>query len=174
MRHHQFLSALSVLIFVLFCAVTAVMAKPTFTITIDRNMTCKDNSTIGRLLINQKEMGRTLELPWRNNETNISRIPQGIYDATIRQDGKRKWRIQLKKVPNRQYVQIHIGNYQRQIKGCILIGKEVMPNPNNKAECMVTYSQSTLDAISEEMERFAASDDLNMTQEVNIRVVVKG
>ena len=171
MSHHRFFSALSVFIFVLFCAVTAVMAKPTFTITIDRNMTCKDNSTIGRLLINQKEMGRTLELPWRNNETNISRIPQGEYNAWIRKKGNRKWRIQLDDVPYRKDVQIHIGKYQRNTEGCILVGKEVIANGN---KCSIADTNSVMDLIFEEMKKFAASDDLNMTQEVNIRVVVKG
>ena len=47
------------------------MAKPIFNITIQRNMTCVDNSTMGRLLVNGKEIGRTLELPWRNNQSNI-------------------------------------------------------------------------------------------------------
>lgn len=34
-----------------------------FVITINRNMTCKDNSTIGTMYVNGIEVGRTLELP---------------------------------------------------------------------------------------------------------------
>lgn len=131
----------------------ALFPKKQFTIKIQRNMTCKDKSTIGVLYINGVKMGRTLELPWRNNESNISHIPPKKYDAFIRRDGKRGWRIQLRKVKNRKYIQIHIGNYQRQIKGCVLVGATVTKNKNGT--CMVNHSRKTLKKIAAAMSKFA-------------------
>jgi hypothetical protein len=149
---------------------SGLLAEPVFTITIERNMTCSDNSTMGRLLVNDNEIGRTLELPWRNNENNISRIPNGTYLALIRNDGVKKWRIQLENVNDRKYIQIHIGNYQRQIKGCILVGKEIKKNLNNN--CMVTKSGEILEILADEMSKFA-SEDMMSKKDINIQVVIK-
>ena len=150
-------------------ATQSMAEKPIFDIKIERNMTCSDGSTMGRLLVNGKEFGRTLELPWKNNEQRISHIPVGSYDASIRSDGKRKWRIELKGVKNRDFIQIHLGNYQRQIKGCILVGESIEKGPNG--ECMVTKSILTLNKLSSKLETFA--DGGNMTKSVDIKVTVE-
>ena len=65
----------------------------------------------------------TIELPWKNNEPLVSCIPEGTYDMEFKHSPFFKvnlWR--LLKVPNRQGILIHSGNYTRQIKGCILVG----------------------------------------------------
>jgi len=139
-----------------------------FTIEIERNMSCKDNSTIGRLIIDGKDVGRTLELPWKNNETGISRIPAGIYQAKIRSDGKLKWRIELANVADREWVQIHLGNYQRQTEGCILVGTEVAHDGN---ACMVKNSRQTLELLAAEMSAYSA--ELGQNQSVPIKISVK-
>jgi hypothetical protein len=64
----------------------------------------------------------TLELPWHCNEPFVSCIPDGEYEAGFYQSPTRGKVIQLKDVPGRSYIQIHSGNYTRQIKGCILVG----------------------------------------------------
>lgn len=146
-----------------------LQAAPQFTITIERNMSCSDQSTIGRLLIDGREIARTLELPWRNNEPNISRIPPGTYAATIRNDGSRKWRVELQNVPgDREHIQIHIGNYQRQIEGCVLVGLEVS---HNDAECMVSHSKKALDKLADEMAKFALGE--RNSRMIDIQVQVK-
>jgi len=152
-----------------------IQAKPLFNITIQRNMTCSDGSTMGLMSVTDKQenlsfeemlngrkelkIGKTLELPWKNNETNISRVPAGVYKAKIRSDGKRKWRIELIGVTGvsgheRKNVQIHVGNYQRQIKGCVLVGKEIA---KNGSACMVTHSKDTLNKLEATFYSFSAS-----------------
>jgi len=133
-------------------------------------MSCFDESTIGRILINDEEIGRTLELPWRNNEKNISRIPKGKYKAFIRTDGKRKWRLQLENVQDRSTIQIHIGNYQRDITGCILVGEDVIKHTNK--ECMVTNSKKTMDRLFDKMSEFA-EEDMMSHGDFEILVVVE-
>ncbi len=72
----------------------------------------------------------TLELPWRNNEKNISCIPAGEYDATIRispRFGRVYWVL---KVEGRTYILMHSGNWAGDVQeglkshtnGCILLG----------------------------------------------------
>jgi hypothetical protein len=73
----------------------------------------------------------TLELPWRNNQQNISCIPDGEYLVETRVSpkyGKIYW---VRNVPNRSYVLIHSGNvagdktkgYKTHVAGCILLGQ---------------------------------------------------
>ena len=65
----------------------------------------------------------TLELPWRDNRTNISCIPAGEYvcGRTISDNfGKI---FEVKNVPKRTEILIHSGRTINDIKGCILVGK---------------------------------------------------
>ena len=72
---------------------------------------------------------KTLELPWRDNESNISCIPTGTYNAVKRVSEKYKHSYHVKspdedQVAGRAWILIHPGNYFTDIRGCILIGKE--------------------------------------------------
>ncbi|MEW8508779.1 MAG: DUF5675 family protein [Candidatus Thiodiazotropha sp.] len=148
----------------------AVLSAPAFTITIDRNMTCGDQSTIGRLLVNGEEIGRTLELPDRNNEPSISRIPKGKYPAKIRSDGSRKWRVELSNVQDREWIQIHVGNYQSEIEGCILVGSTIT---RSGEQCKVPESWKTLDKLANKMSEFSAELGGNQSVQIDIEVEVK-
>jgi hypothetical protein len=70
----------------------------------------------------ENPVGSTLELPWRNNLNDISRIPAGAYHAKTRADGHLGWRIQLEPETGRELVEIHIGNFPKNSIGCILLG----------------------------------------------------
>lgn len=73
---------------------------------------------------------RTLELPWKNNQKQISCIPPGEYDVEIRLSNKYGRVYWVRHVPNRTYILIHSGNYagdklkgyRTHIMGCILLG----------------------------------------------------
>lgn len=73
----------------------------------------------------------TLELPWRNNQTNISCIPEGNYAATFIKSptfGPCYW---IREVPSRTEILIHTGNlagdeeygWKTHSAGCILVGE---------------------------------------------------
>lgn len=80
--------------------------------------------TIGRLWCGSFQCF-TLELPYLNNSVNISCIPAGVYDYEKRISPKNGHVIELKNVPSRSYIQIHAGNYTRQIQGCVLVGDSI-------------------------------------------------
>ena len=68
---------------------------------------------------------KMLELPDKGNQKNISCIPEGIYQAKKRiSPGKGYQVIEYINVPNRTYIQMHRGNYTRQLLGCQLPGVE--------------------------------------------------
>ncbi len=69
---------------------------------------------------------KTLELPWKDNTEKVSCIPEGKYIVFKdkfnggRNAGKRAFRFH--NVPNRSGILFHIGNWTREIQGCILVG----------------------------------------------------
>ncbi len=72
----------------------------------------------------------TLEEPWKDNQKGISCIPEGRYRCTRYISPKLKRRgskdpevILLHDVPNRSFVQIHIGNTLDDVEGCIMPGE---------------------------------------------------
>lgn len=86
-----------------------------------------ENSTIGQLFLNGEMFCDTLELPWKNNERRISCIPAGVYPVRVRkakESATRKYlHLLVEEVPDRDYILFHRGNYPKDTKGCILVGK---------------------------------------------------
>ena len=146
-------------IFLLFSGFSQAVEQ--LTVKVARNMTCNDGSIMGSLYLNDEFIGRTLELPFRNNETGISSIPAGSYVTSMRSDGGRGWRIQLENVPGREYIQLHVGNFQNEIEGCILLGAEL-----GNDQCMVTESHKAVELLRERIS--AKAEKGNMTSIVDI------
>ena len=69
--------------------------------------------------------GFILELPDKQNQKRISRIPEGEYDCVKRFSEKYKNHFHILDVPNRSYILIHIGNYKGDTKGCLLPGQSL-------------------------------------------------
>jgi hypothetical protein len=66
---------------------------------------------------------KTLERPWKNNQTNISCIPKGTYICKYTFSAKfLKYTYQVMNVLGRSGIRIHSGNYWWDIQGCILLG----------------------------------------------------
>lgn len=100
---------------------TLSYSQENFELTIERKHS-SENCTMGYLIADGLVICYTLELPWEDNLNNISCIPVGTYNGMLRYDKNDGWRIQLENVPNRTGVQIHMGNYTKETKGCILVG----------------------------------------------------
>lgn len=84
----------------------------------------------------------TLELPWRDNQTNISCIPKGNYRCAPYTSDKYPDVYQILNVPARTSILFHSGNYPHHTDGCILPGKFLLTN-----KPMVTHSKDTIDLI---------------------------
>lgn len=86
-----------------------------------------DKQTLGEMIITDdsgKEIFscKTLELPWKDNQQNVSCIPTGTYSVKRRHSERFKEHFHILDVPNRTWILIHAGNYYTQIKGCVLVG----------------------------------------------------
>lgn len=82
--------------------------------------------TLGSLVVNDYRMRSfgfaVLELPYRNNQVNISCIPVGKYGCRLRTSQKYGKHLEVLEVPNRSDILIHVGNFPKDTKGCLLIG----------------------------------------------------
>lgn len=77
----------------------------------------------------------TLELPWRNNEKNVSCIPVGRYKITTEDDPKRGFVLRVHDVPNRDGVLLHRGSLPEHTQGCICYGTDFAPDSNSPLGC---------------------------------------
>lgn len=76
--------------------------------------------TNGTLACNGLTICATIELPWKNNGTRISCIPEGRYSLIKRYSPHLKDHLMLKDVPDRQYILIHpANNALLELEGCI-------------------------------------------------------
>jgi hypothetical protein len=82
-----------------------------------------ERGTFGRLVIPGGSTLHTLELPWKDNATDISCIPPGIYPLRRRFSPKQEivlfW---IDDVPGRVAAELHIGNLLKDTLGCVLLG----------------------------------------------------
>ena len=88
--------------------------------------TFSEKSIIGELFLNGERMCDTLENPWKDNQRNISCIPEGEYPVRLRLARESATRdylhLLVQDVPNRDYILFHRGNYPKDTSGCILVG----------------------------------------------------
>ena len=103
--------------------------------------------TIGQMLVFEGEKVlfgcNTLELPYLDNQRNISCIPVGVYRCRKRVSPKFGLCFIVEDVPGRSYILIHRGNFYSDIRGCILVGKG-FKDVNKDGIIDVVYSTATV------------------------------
>lgn len=78
--------------------------------------------TNGVLRFEGKIICETIELPWKNNLTGLSCIPEGKYVLRKRFSLKYNWHIELVNVSHRRLILIHPANYAlKELKDCIAL-----------------------------------------------------
>jgi hypothetical protein len=102
----------------------------------------------------------TLELPWRDNQAEVSCIPEGTYPCFI------SWSTRFKRemprvypVPGRSGILIHPGNVEANTEGCILVG-------------MTSYVVDHFSALRDSQEAFAAFFDWLETGPRSVSVTI--
>ena len=95
----------------------------------------------------------TIELPWKDNKTSVSCVPQGLYNCRPYTSAKYKNVWKILEVPGREAILIHSGNFACDVKlqvgnhssdteGCIMVGlgiEEKVP--------MITRSKEAMDYL---------------------------
>ena len=76
--------------------------------------------TNGVLMLDSMALCHTIELPWKENHSQVSCIPEGEYEVAKRFSEKFKWHLQLLNVPKRDLILIHpANNALMELKGCL-------------------------------------------------------
>ena len=132
-----------------------------------------DQGTIGDWVSDSGFKCVTIELPWRDNETDMSCVPPGIYTCHWFESPKHGFCFQIMGVPGRTFVEIHAANlagdvakgYVSQLKGCCALGESiaVFPKGSPPADSLdqmgVTSSRATIQAMQADM----GTDDFTLT-----------
>jgi len=112
----------------------------------------KDNGvqTVGTLSIWDGDViifsCKTLELPYKDNQKNISCIPAGKYPIKHRESKKYGKHLHIQKVTGRTYILMHSANFFHQLEGCIAVGKEFM-HIDDDQQIDISASKLTLKRI---------------------------
>jgi hypothetical protein len=78
------------------------------------------NGTNGKLECEGKFICNTIELPWKNNETKVSCIPEGKYFIKKRCSRKFGWHMEIVGVEHRSLILFHSANNAlKELNGCI-------------------------------------------------------
>lgn len=76
--------------------------------------------TNGKLECEDKFICNTIELPWKNNETKVSCIPEGKYFIKKRYSKKFQWHLEIINIKNRSLILFHpANNALQELNGCL-------------------------------------------------------
>lgn len=89
-----------------------------------RRHTTGKMGTFGVLLQNEAPLCDIIEKPWLDNHPQISCIPAGTYDVVTYLSPSKGYKVWLlKNVPGREYIEIHIANFESELLGCLAPGQ---------------------------------------------------
>lgn len=91
---------------------------------------------------------KTLELPWKNNERNVSCIPEGTYKVQKRFNETYQNHFHVMDVKDRSWILIRSGNYYSDLRGCIFVGLQHL-DINKDGVFDVTNSRDTLKKLAQ-------------------------
>ena len=81
---------------------------------------CHPEGSNGSLYNGAQLVCRTIELPWKGNQPQISCIPEGRYELRERHSKKYGRHLLVAKVPGRSYILFHpANNALKELRGCI-------------------------------------------------------
>lgn len=102
-----------------------------------------ESGTIGRMWAGDWNC-YTIERPWKNNQPNVSCIPEGDYKCQPFSGTRFKDVVQIMDVPNRTYILFHVANFPHDLHGCIGVGDRFV---SDALEPAVYNSKKTLSAF---------------------------
>jgi hypothetical protein len=112
--------------------------------------------TTGILFVEKDGQVRTfkaLELPFKNNQHNISCIPEGVYKCKYTRSNRLSalkgtdfYTYEILDVPNRDGIRIHSANYASQLLGCVALGKDFR-DLNNDGNVDLTDSRMAVEGF---------------------------
>lgn len=132
----------------------------------------EDDYSLGHCYIKYGEgnsvyVGCSLERGWRDNQSNISCVPEGTYPLKYENSPRfRKHLWELYDVPGRSECKFHAANYWRQLNGCIALGNK-HKDIDGDGDPDVTSSRDTMIKFHELM------DEAGIEPHWDVEVVIR-
>ena len=108
-----------------------------------------DGATLGTLVMDGFPEFATLEPPWKNNEKNVSCIPEGEYRCVKVRSPKFGVTFEVVSVPDREFIRFHEGNWAKNTKGCPLLGLSYRRSPRGP---MITQSVRAMERFMKKLD----------------------
>ncbi len=105
------------------------------------------------------QFGYNVELPFESNNINVSAIPSGVYTFTKRISEERGCYLEIHGVPRRTNILVHVGNFMKDTKGCIMPCLSFNYNRDTK----VPYGASSRTAHRQLYKALPASGTVHVT-----------
>ncbi len=74
------------------------------------------DGTNGEIYLDKEKICSSIELPWKENQKQISCIPEGRYQLKKRFSQRFKWHVHVTEVPSREFI---ANDALKELKGCI-------------------------------------------------------
>jgi hypothetical protein len=106
--------------------------------------------TTGKIFCQDRFLAYSIELPWKDNHTRVSCIPEGRYRVIKRYNAHFKEHFEVMDVPDRKDILIHPANDALlELKGCIAPVSILMGENRGyrSREALTRILQCTLDAF---------------------------
>lgn len=130
-----------------------------------------DDGTFGRFILDDETEFCSGELPWKNNQHDISCIPTGTYLCKWMESPKHGWCYHVTGVPNRSVIEIHVANFMgdtalgkfSELLGCISLGMSIriMNKDGYPPQTGVALSKHAIDLFEDNVNQ----EDFNLTIE---------
>lgn len=106
--------------------------------------------TFGVWMHDGKDICKTMELPWKENRQNISCIPEGNYWVKkCPPTEKRPYEyLRFLNVPGRDGILVHRITWVKDLRGCIGVGKILLPTPNPENRKMLESGKALTELIN--------------------------
>ena len=112
--------------------------------------------TRGVLTHNGEILCTVLELPWRDNQTDISCIPAGTYSVDVINSPAHGRCFELQGTEPRTNVQMHVANWPQELLGCIAVGTGYLANGvSNSRTALTRLLDMFPDGFNLEIKNFA-------------------
>ena len=89
---------------------------------------------------------KSLELPWKENASNVSSIPKYTYWLSHRYSEKHKHHLLIENVQDRTCVLVHVVNFVKDLRGCVGVGK-TFADLDKDGILDITSSRETLNEL---------------------------
>lgn len=112
-----------------------------------RRLSYTPKGTPGAVMYGGRVITLSLELPWKDNERNISCIPTGIYACEWNGHRSNNPSFRVLDVYDRTGILIHSGNMVTHSQGCILLGTSFQKNFDKNPDFFIENSGESLNIL---------------------------